>query len=161
MDFIEHACFVSYAHGDEIIMKSFLKQFIQVLNGHLAQCIDEKIYIDEDRLKPGYNFNLALAQAMCKSVCMIVLFNPRYERRSYCLREFLAMEILENERIQLLGNNHDITKRMIIPILLRGKDEDIPPKIKEIQYRDFSNFQLVGRRLKEDNNFYNDLKEIF
>lgn len=153
MDFIEHTCFVSYAHGEEIIMKSFLEQFIKVLNGHLDLYIDEKIYCDEDRVKPGYNYNLALAKAICKSVCMIVLFDPKYERSLYCLREFLAMEVLERQRAQLLGNAYDNTKRIIIPIILRGRSEDIPQKIRSIHFKDFRNLQLYGRRLEEDQFF--------
>jgi hypothetical protein len=77
--------------------------------------IVERVYIDKDRLKPGYNYNEALSKAICESACMIVVFTSLYESSDYCLREFLTMEQIEEKRKQMLGNKYESTHRMIIP----------------------------------------------
>jgi len=73
---------------------------------------------------------------------------------------------------EMLGEKYDRTRRMIIPIALR-KAEDLPRKIKDIQYRDFSKIlaTLTRRRNKEFDNaidtiaadihkYYKDLKAL-
>ena len=50
---------------------------------------------------------------------MIVVFTKLYESSDYCLREFLAMEQIEEGRKQMLGNKYDTTRRMIIPIVIK------------------------------------------
>src|SRR6185436_9660597 len=98
------------------------------LGAELEALMDEQIYVDEDRLKPGYKFNEKLASAICQSVCMIVVYSPRYAQHDYCVREFEGMELLEQRRHQLLGTAADQGKGFIIPIVLRGGDP--PARIK-------------------------------
>jgi TIR domain-containing protein len=103
----------------------------------------EELYIDEERLLPGYHYNEELARAICESVCMVVVYSPRYERQEYCTREFEAMEQLEKRRGVLLGKAVDPAHGFIIPIILRG-DDDIPERIKRYShYANFSRFTLA------------------
>lgn len=114
---------------------------------------DQKVYIDESRLKGGYKFNEALSRAICQSLCMIVIYIPKYENHSYCLREYLAMERLEKKRFDLLENK-SVDMGMIIPIIFRDKMKDssfgIISKIKnEKHYCDFSKFSLSNMEIND------------
>jgi hypothetical protein len=137
---IKYACFISYPHpkqGKEF--KKIIDKLEESLADQLGYFLDEPIYCDKDRLKPGYNYNEALAKAICESACMIVVFTSLYLSRSYCLREFLAMEQIELERRKILGEKFDRTRRMIIPIVIKGDPEqDLPDKISQIHYWDLT-----------------------
>jgi hypothetical protein len=145
---IRYSCFISYAHGQGKIVKSFMEQLKQALVASIELYFRKEVYMD-DRHTPGYNFNEGIAQAICESVCMVVVFSPVYSDSNYCLREFLAMENVENKRKQKLGNKFDRTSRMIIPIILRGDAEELPVKIKGINYYDFSKFTLASLKISK------------
>ena len=121
----KYACFVSYCHGQHDLVKSFIEQLKTALKSELDALLDEELYIDEERLQPGFRYNEALAQAICQSVCMIVVYSPRYERHEYCMREYEAMVKLEEGRRKLLGPAGR-GRGFIIPVILRGGD-DVPP----------------------------------
>ena len=138
----KYACFISYPHGQSIVMNPFIEQLTEMLKGFLEIYMDEEVYKDDERLKPGYKFNESLAEAICQSVCMIVVYSPIYENRTYCLREYATMEKIEEDRFKLIGQALSPDRGMIIPIILRGSD-DLPPHIQgNIHYADFSQFML-------------------
>ena len=122
--------------------------------------MDEKTYVDQDRLKPGFKFNEALARAICESVCMIVVYSPRYERHPYCLREFTAMERIEQKRRTQLGAaGHECG--FIIPVVFGGDIKDLPPRIKEtIHCCDFSKFTLASTEISRNPDFIKDIEAI-
>ena len=66
----KYACFVSYCHGQYALVKGFIDQFKTALKAELEPFLDEEVFIDEDRLKPGFKYDEALAQAICQSACM-------------------------------------------------------------------------------------------
>src|SRR5215208_4194003 len=113
----KYSCFISYCHGRKDLTKTFIDQLKETLESYLEPWLDEEVYIDEDRLLPGYRYNEALAKAICQSICMIVVYTPKYERHSYCRREFAAMERIERSRKELLDNRADAEVGMIIPVI--------------------------------------------
>ena len=120
-------------------------QLKKALKDQIGVYMHEEVYFDEERLKPGYSHKESLAKAICESVCMIVVYSPfLYEPSSYCLREFLAMERIEEKRAQMLGQNYSKEHRMIIPIVIGVEPGNLPNKIKEIHYYDVSKFLLIG-----------------
>lgn len=123
-------------------MTGFMKQLAEALNSTIEIYLkNKKVYIDEE-LQPSDDYKKVLAKAICKSICMVVVYTPAYNQSDFCLKEFTAMEVLEKKRIsqmQLLGKKID--NRLIIPIVLRGENM-LPPKIKDIQYIDFSKLSL-------------------
>jgi hypothetical protein len=147
---IKYACFISYPHGQANLIKTFVDLLKQALDDYLEPLEKSEVYIDKLRLNPGYNYNEGLAKAICQSACMIVVFMPIYEKSAYCLREFLAMECIEEKRKQMLGEKYDRTRRMIIPIVLRGDPQDLPPKIRDIHYCDYSKFLLATLTRNEE-----------
>jgi hypothetical protein len=98
----KHACFISYRrHEQSELSERFIADLCSAVRNELAVLLDEDLYIDRERLRGGAFFNPALADALCKSVCMIVVYTPTYFSREhlYCAREYLAMEKLEKTRL--------------------------------------------------------------
>ncbi len=58
-----------------------------------------KIYLDKERLKNGFNFDIALRQSLCKSALTIVILTPTYFQSNYCLIEWAISEELLNCRL--------------------------------------------------------------
>jgi|LGVF01.1.fsa_nt_gb hypothetical protein len=156
-----YACFISYCHGQSELTKTFIEQLKDALKNYLDPYLDEEVYIDKERLQPGFLYNEALAKAICESICMIVVYSPKYEQHSYCLREYQAMEHIEKKRMQLLGERAISERGMIIPIIFRGKIEDLPPKIKKcIHYADFSKFTLATLDLSSNPDYTEQIEKI-
>jgi hypothetical protein len=98
---------------------------------------------------PGYNFDEALFKAICQSICMVVVYSPKYEDHVYCLREYTAMERIEMKRKEILGNKASNEVGMIIPIVLRGLQEGLPDKIRIQRHCvDFSKFSTASMNMK-------------
>ncbi len=141
-------------------MKGFIDEFAATLSTYLEPYLDEEVYIDRDRLQPGYQFNEALARALCESACMIVVYVPRYEKHTYCLREYAAMEALEKQRRQLLGQTPNPDWGFIIPVILRGGD-NVPERIKNsTHYCDFSKFTTASPKISANEAHVNDIENI-
>ena len=156
---IRYACFISYPHGQTDLTKRFIAELKDALAEQVEGWQDEQVYLDEERLKPGYKFNESIARAICESVCMIVVYSPRYEKHAYCLREFAAMEQLEEKRLALIGKPALVEKGMIIPILFRGKDY-LPDKIgKRIHYLDFENY-VTPRAIGDDEKYAQQIADL-
>ncbi len=157
---IKNACFISYCHGQNELIKGFIEQLCRALKNYLEPLMDEGVYVDYERLQPGYRFNEALARDICESVCMIVVYYPRYEQHSYCRREFAAMEIMEEHRKALLGA-HLHGRGFIIPVILTTGADGVPDKIKgALHYSDFSGWTLASSDISRNPDFIPAIKDI-
>lgn len=153
---LRYSCFISYCHGEGELMRRFIDDLTVALKSYLEPFFDEGIYIDEERLEPGYHYNEALATALCQSVCMIVVYVPKYERHSYCLREFEAMERIETRRKQVTKLGRE--KGMIFPIILRGSP---PEKLRSRrQMIDFSKYTTVSPRISRNRKYVEKIDEV-
>lgn len=154
----QYACFISYPHGLELI-ESFVNQLKSALDAYLDPYLNEQVYIDKQRLQPGYQYNEELAKAICQSVCMVVVYAPKYESHEYCVREYEAMVKLEELRRTLLGAAGR-NRGFIIPVILRGAN-DIPARIKNhVHYTDFSQFTLATPRLAANPEYIGEIEKI-
>jgi hypothetical protein len=155
----KHACFISYCHGQHDLIKGFIDQLKSALKAELETLLDEGVYIDEERLKPGYKHEESLARAICESVCMIVVYSPRYLRHEYCVREYEAMRRLEERRRKLLGDAaHGAT--FIIPVVLRA-DDDIMKRVRQHEhYSDFSRFTLATPDIRRNPEYVEEIRKI-
>ena len=159
---IEYSCFISYRHGQFEATRSFIDEFYLALCGELELLLDQQVYMDRERLKGGNFYNEALAEALCQSACMIMIFTPRYfsKEHSYCAREYQAMVSLEKERLELLGLSHGRKEGLIIPVVLRAANR-LPEEIKDQRlYHDFSRFVLSDRRMSRNPKYTPQIKEI-
>jgi len=159
---IEHACFISYCHGQKELMTRFIDELKHALESSIEPYLDEEVYIDVERLGPGYRYNEALAQAICRSVCMVTVLMPKYFSHDYCLRELAAMKRLEEQRFQTMGAMMRHGEGLIIPIILRGKRQDLPPEIRDhVHCCDFSRYSTaIAPRLSQNPDFQPEIDRI-
>jgi len=137
----KYSCFISYCHGQGKWIRQFVTKLEEELVNRLDFYLDEPIFLDNKRLGPGYQFNEAIPEAICHSICMIVVYVPKYKRKEYCLREFAAMQMIETQRRESMGGEFPRKYGMIIPIILRGEPDTIPSWISgRYQYVDLSKF---------------------
>ncbi len=132
------ACFVSYRHGQGDLLKDFIEELSKALTNRLGfMGMALEVFVDKDRLNPSYSVTPGLAEAICRSVCMIVVYNNGYfdKNNPFCAREFCAMVELEDERLR--ANNIDPKLNLIIPIMIRHP-EHIPAEIFDRNPCDFS-----------------------
>jgi hypothetical protein len=62
----QHACFISYRHGQQQLMKRFVEDFHDALSSELEPLIDPlRVYRDVLRLEGGDFYNQALARSLC------------------------------------------------------------------------------------------------
>src|SRR5262249_35583701 len=140
----KYSCFISYRHGQRQVAERILSELYESLSGEIELWLSEEVYLDRQRLKGGDYFEEGLSQALCHSVCMIVLYTPVYFDRHhlYCAREYKAMENLERDRLHSLGTQSLSTHGLIIPIICRGK-EYLPHEIASTRhYYDFEKYYL-------------------
>ena len=124
---IKYTCFISYPSAKGQMMKDFVDELKKALTDCIDPYLDEPVYIDREQLGAGDHYNEALARAICESLCMIVVYVPKYEHHEYRRCEYRAMEIIEEKRTQIRGKDRLANKGMIFPIILRG-DKDLPDK---------------------------------
>jgi hypothetical protein len=154
----EYTCFISYVHGQFRLTRTFIEQLKEALEGELEP-LGGSVYFDQDRLKPGFKFNVNIARALCQSMSMVVVWTPSYELHPYCLREYTAMRMLERRRLKALTGDSD--RGMIIPVLFRGDRDELPPAIRDhMQYADFSHFTLRRSDLAQDEEYAERIREI-
>jgi TIR domain len=155
-----YPCFISYCHGEGKLMRRFIDDLTDALMAYLEPYFDERVYIDEKRLQAGYLYNEALATALCQSVCMVVVYVPKYERHNYCLREYAAMERIETQRKAMIGSRELREKGMIIPIVLRGSDA-VPKKIRDrLQFLDFSKYTTASPTISRNKKYADQIDEV-
>jgi hypothetical protein len=155
----EHASFISWAHAKENLGRTFIENLYDALSASLELHVTQGVYIDERRLRPGYIFDAALAEAMCRSACWVLVFSPRYLKQDYCKREYAAMRALEIERRLALGDQLARTHGMIIPVLLRGKDSQIPDDLKKSRHMlDFRRFTLASTEISRNEDYVEQIE---
>jgi hypothetical protein len=159
--YFKYSCFISHCHGSGDLTKNFIEELKKELWNTIEQYLDQGVYIDIDRLEPGYKYNEELAQAICQSICMVVVYSPRYAKHSYCLREYTAMEILEERRLRLMEHTFPKEWGMIIPILFRGEEDDIPEKIREhIHFCDFRGYTTFSTKISDNKDYVEKIEKI-
>lgn len=155
---IQYSCFISYRHNVDDITQ----RLVSSLETELGRWLDMGVFVDKERLKGGDFFNNELAKALCESVCLIVVYTPTYfsKKNTYCAREYKAMELLEEQRLHMLGFPKNKKHGFIIPIVYRG-DRKLPESLKnERQYYPFENFQISGRDNLRNPEYAEIIKEI-
>lgn len=154
----KHSCFISYVHAEGALMKPFIEELKEALDAYTEPFLEQKAYIDSSGLKPGALFLQDLAQAIGESICMVVVYVPKYERHPFCLREFAAMEMLEECRNKLRGGPAKIG--LILPIIFR-QAADIPEKISSgREYADFTRYTTASGKILNSESHVAKVEEI-
>ena len=94
---IRYGCFFSYAHGRHGLMNRFKTALADAMRCYLEPYFDneDELFIDTEQLGGGDDLDRKIARAMCESVCMILIYTPKYEAHAYTRREFAAMRQLD------------------------------------------------------------------
>jgi hypothetical protein len=143
----DYACFISYCHAQGSLVQDFVHQVKDALTDELGTYSGQRVVIDRDLLAAGHLYNISLAGAICRSVCMIVIYMPAYQNSSYCQRELRAMEILQAQRLPMLPGQFGRDRGLIIPLALRGWS-NLPKNIQHIHGADFSSWSLGDTKLR-------------
>jgi len=157
-----YACFISYRHGQRALVERIINDLSDALSSEIELWMREQVYVDRERLRGGDHYNEDLAAALCQSVCMIVVFTPRYfdKKSTFCAREYRAMESLEEQRLKLLPHAEDRRRGLIIPIVFRGS-EYLPDEIRNRrQYYDFGDFLLSDEQISKHPSYAGKIREI-
>jgi len=135
-----HSCFISYRHpaskGNR--EEKLISHVVKAITDHVELYThDHAVYFDGKRLVPGYQYDERLANAICHSACMVIVYWPAYLESEYCKKEIAAMLDIEKKRRRLLGKElHGC--RLFIPIILRGNLDELPEGVrKDCQYLDY------------------------
>lgn len=141
-------------------MNDFIHELRQAFQDELGTIFDQEIFIDKEALGGGDHFDELLAQALCESFCLIAVYVPKYETHPFCLREYRAMEILEERRIKLVGKSRCAGRGMIIPVVLRGI-EDVPEDIrKHVHYLDFSKYTTASANIRKNEDYVSKIRKV-
>jgi hypothetical protein len=156
----KYSCFISYSGSKNRILEGFVTGFGESLSREVALYCDVPVFWDRQRLESGEPWagGRKLAAAICQSVCMVPILTPLYFRSTYCMKEYVAMKMLEQRRRPALpgGGNTGL----IIPIVLRGTGL-LPPEItKHRQYFDFSNFLLSDTEIDKNPVYHVNIQKI-
>jgi hypothetical protein len=158
----QYSCFMSYRRDLGEMGETFLDELCRAIDNEAKSYFEgEKIFRDSEELAGGDFFDERIASALCCSLCMIVVYVPKYfsPNNTYCAREYMAMERVEAMRFAALANRRR-THGFIIPIVLRGP-EHLPKSIRQRRhYYDFSKFSLADPQISRHPEFANAIKEL-
>lgn len=168
----KHACFISYRHPNDHTEESdrdgkshteeFLSQFCKALTAYLEQQLECNLYIDSERLKPGFKYNVAIANAIRESVCLVAVLSPRYFKSEYCRREYVFMQQIEEKRRSITGAPPE-PYSLVIPLLVWSKEHQVPEEIRghsQLTRLPFGLHNEKLQRIDEDANMLDVLKNI-
>ncbi|GGB84472.1 toll/interleukin-1 receptor domain-containing protein [Pseudoduganella buxea] len=156
---IRYGCFFSYAHGQHAYMSKFRNDLIDALRCYLEPHFDteRELFVDSEQLGGGDDLDRKIARALCESVCMIVIYTPKYEAHAYTRREFAAMQLIEAERRQW----YDLPSHLTIPVIMTRHPLSLPPQITDPgMYVDFSRYTLATGDLKTNPDFLPDIDKM-
>jgi hypothetical protein len=137
------SCFISYPHNAGKSADAFVTRLKEELADRLAQFVTDPIRTDHD-FPTGANYNKAIAQSICQSACLLVVYMPVYQRKPFCIQEYTAMERLEVERYQALQKDLSAQFGMIVPLVYTGEEHKIPQWIsKQRNYKNISKFTVA------------------
>lgn len=156
---IRYGCFFSYAHGRHALMKQFKASLADALRCYLEPYFDheDELFIDSEQLGGGDDLDRKIARALCESVCMILIYTPKYEAHGYTRREHAAMQLLEAERSKW----YPLPSHLIIPVIMTRHPASLPQQIQDSHfYVDFSHYTMATTDLKSNPEFLPDIDKM-
>ena len=156
---IRYGCFFSYAHGRHELMNTFKSTLSAAIRCYLEPYLDneDELFIDSEQLGAGDDLNRRIARALCESVCMILIYTPKYEAHAYTRREFAAMQQIERER----RDWYAMPSHLTIPVVMTMHPYHLPPQITDASlYVDFSRFTMATGDLMSNPDFLPDIMKI-
>ncbi len=153
---IKYSCFISYRRRSAELAQDFHLS----LDRELRHWTSLPIFRDDTEIKGGDFLENKISLALCESACMVMIYTPTYFDmfRTYCAREFKAMEVLEAKRNKMLGARRNEKHGLIIPVVYRGWDY-FPKQISDrLSYK--FDFNVCGKSYLNRNEYQVSIKEI-
>jgi hypothetical protein len=113
------------------------------------------VFLDEDSIRGGAEWQRTVGQALCRSVAMVAICAPIYfhPKHRWCGLEWAAMDLLG--RLRLMGEDLGA----IIPVVYR-ETKPQPGALEPIQYIDISRVTVCGRRYYNTQEFRRKMIEV-
>jgi TIR domain len=158
---LKWSCFLSFRGGKGDLALGIVDLFAKALTNELELQTDAGLYRYSDEMVAGDIIDPSIAGELKASACMIVLFTGKYfsKTKPYCTREYLAMTLLEKERLNLLPPDKRETKGLIVPVILRNP-ELFPPALKKRFWFDFTEFGQDDSGISKPKKFFADVRNI-
>ncbi len=143
MTTFKYTCFISYRNGynindqPNVFSATFAAEISKTIQYYLpdSNVRDENghnVFLDQ-HIFPNFAFDLqTLSAGLCKSIAWVILYSRDYFGESlWCASELEGMSRLEQKRLQHLEaeNNPDIG--FVIPVLIAGNPEEMPPFLRQ------------------------------
>jgi hypothetical protein len=157
---LKWSCFLCFRGGKGDLALGIVDLFAKALTNELELQTDAGLYRYSDEMVAGDIIDPRIASELNASACMIVLFTGKYFSKTmpYCAREYLAMTLLEKERIGLLPPER-ATTGLIVPVILRNP-ELFPPALKKRFWFDFTEFRQDDSGISKPKKFFSDVLAI-
>ena len=155
------SCFISYRVGKGALASGIVKDFYEKLPNEVELQSEGGIYLSQAELNPGNVLDPTLADELCQSACMIVLFTGAYfsTKHPYCTREYLAMLDLETRRLAKLGVSVSKKNGLIVPVVLRNLDQ-MPAEMKKRMWSDLQEFQEEESGLARPKSYFEEIRKL-
>ncbi|HBL30847.1 MAG TPA: hypothetical protein DD490_28765 [Acidobacteria bacterium] len=151
-----HDIFFSYSRKDPVL--DWVRLFKRTLEDWLRETMTEepRIFRDEDSLKTGTTWPLALQQGLHRSKVVVAVLSPSYFRSPWCRAEWSSMR----QREQQLGlRTQGRTRGLIYPICFHDGD-CFPPDAKDIQHKDLSRWNRASPSFRRTVGYDKFLSEV-
>ena len=128
----QYACFISYRRHTRT--KAFVDRLAPALREELELVLvgeHNKVFRDNDYLRYGDDIEKEIANGICKSVCLLIVYVPNTYQRDYlwCAREYSAMCELEHGRLAGQHANLRPEHGPILTLPYRGEPNTLPREL--------------------------------
>ncbi len=173
----EHACFISYRNGDrsdrgrdarrqdiEDTINAFARDLKNELHRELQRAgvnYDKSIvFLDQD-LEEGTTLLSTFASAVCKSVCMVVVFTPHYLNKDklYCASELEGMFRRLQERCVKLGFDETHKHEWVFTVVLNEPDRVPDILLDNIRF-DFTTYSHSSIPLRDHEGLHSKVQTL-
>jgi hypothetical protein len=164
----KYSCFLSYRHAGEI-MTNFAAQIERALEAELSLLLDDyktlPVFKDDRQLEVSDLIDPLISEAVCKSVCMIILYTPNYlsKQKRYCASELEGMLRIEASRKKIVGAAASKSGLIFTVVLRKGAEKNggVPKSLNARQtINDFSDFAAYSTEIQRDPKLGKKIREI-
>jgi hypothetical protein len=156
---LDFSCFISHRSSEKKLAGGMVKAIYDALAEELEIQVDEGVH--PLRAGPGDILDPALAEALCRTSCMVLLFTGNYFSRKhpYCTREYLLMRDLEAQRLKQSGVAVSKKNGLIIPVVL-SNPERMPAELTKRIWSDFQSFEQTREGIEYPRTFFGEIRKI-
>jgi hypothetical protein len=176
----KHACFISYRNGDrndknldtrsqdiQDTLNAFAKDLRDELKRELLTHTNNRkclIFLDQDKpdcWKEGDPLMQTFSNAVCKSVCMIVVFTRHYLDKDHltCAAELEGMLRRLDARCEKIGIKTENSTNWIATAVFREPDR-VPDILKKNLFFDFTGYENSSTPLRDNKEYQKNIKTL-